>query len=71
MPELEMKHGEPTGIDVLIVGGGLGGLMAAVEMVRQGHNARVLEAKPEIEGLGEFISFPSHGVCLNRSSSRR
>ena len=71
MPEPEMKRGKPTGIDVLIVGGGLGGLMAAVEMVRQGHSARVLEAKPEIEGLGEFISFPSQGVCLNRSSSRR
>jgi NADPH-dependent 2,4-dienoyl-CoA reductase/sulfur reductase-like enzyme len=40
-----------SGIDVLIVGAGLGGLNAAVELYRQGHNVRLIEAKSQIEGL--------------------
>jgi succinate dehydrogenase/fumarate reductase flavoprotein subunit len=37
----------PTGIDILIVGGGLGGLTAALECYRKGHNVRILEALPD------------------------
>ena len=40
-----------SGIDVLIVGAGLGGLNAAVELYRQGHNVRLIEAKSQMEGL--------------------
>lgn len=32
-----------TGISVLIVGGGIGGLMCALECWRKGHQVRVLE----------------------------
>ena len=42
----------PTGIDILIVGAGLGGLFAAVELYRQGHTVRIIESKVEVEGLG-------------------
>lgn len=48
-----MKRQPSTGLDVLIVGGGLGGLFAAVEMCRQGHNVRVVEGKDCVEGLGK------------------
>ena len=51
----DLKRGLSTGLDVLIVGGGLGGLFAAVEMCRQGHNVRVVEGKTGIEGLGESV----------------
>jgi 2-polyprenyl-6-methoxyphenol hydroxylase-like FAD-dependent oxidoreductase len=49
-----MKREVLSGIDVLVVGAGLGGLFAAVELYRQGHNVRVIEAKPGLEGLGSL-----------------
>ena len=47
-----MQREPPSHIDILIVGAGLGGLYAAIECHRQGHSVRVLEGKPELEGLG-------------------
>jgi NADPH-dependent 2,4-dienoyl-CoA reductase/sulfur reductase-like enzyme len=42
-PQLPKRHPE-TGIDVLIVGGGMGGLMTALECWRKGHNVvKILE----------------------------
>ena len=49
----EMKCESSTGIDVLIVGAGLGGMFAAVELYRQGHQVRIIEAKEKMEGLGK------------------
>ena len=48
----EIARELPSGIDVLVVGAGIGGLFAAVELYRQGHNVRMLESKPKIEGFG-------------------
>ncbi|KAF2203821.1 FAD/NAD(P)-binding domain-containing protein [Delitschia confertaspora ATCC 74209] len=45
---------EPTGIDVLIVGTGLAGLVAAIECVRKGHNVRVLERNENINTAGDM-----------------
>ena len=47
-----------TGIDVLIVGTGFGGLTAALEFTRKGHNVRVLERnnEPDISGKSTTIS---------------
>jgi 2-polyprenyl-6-methoxyphenol hydroxylase-like FAD-dependent oxidoreductase len=42
-----------TGIDVLIVGTGLAGLVAALECTRKGHNVRVLERNADINTAGE------------------
>lgn len=41
-----------SGIDVLIVGTGFGGLTAALEFTRKGHNVRIIErnAGPDISG---------------------
>ena len=41
-----------TGIDVLVVGTGFGGLTAALEFTRKGHNVRILErnSEPDISG---------------------
>lgn len=52
-PRMERQPG--SGIDVLVAGAGLGGMFAAIELYRQGHNVRIIEAKPEIEGLGDFV----------------
>ena len=47
----ELQREKLSGIDVLIVGAGLGGLNAAIEIYRQGHNVRLVEAKSQMEGL--------------------
>jgi 2-polyprenyl-6-methoxyphenol hydroxylase-like FAD-dependent oxidoreductase len=44
---------EPTGIDVLIVGTGLAGLVAALECTRKGHSVRVLERNSDINTAGK------------------
>ena len=44
---------EKTGIDVLIVGTGLDGLVAALECTRKGHNVRVLERNADINTAGK------------------
>ena len=49
-----------TGIDVLIVGTGFGGLAAALEFTRKGHNVRVLERNNEPDTSGKSRSQP---VC--------
>ncbi|CAG5149296.1 uncharacterized protein ALTATR162_LOCUS2335 [Alternaria atra] len=43
-----------TGIDVLIVGTGLAGLVAALECTRKGHNVRVLERNADINTAGDM-----------------
>lgn len=43
----------PSGIDVLIVGTGLAGLVCALECTRKGHNVRVLERNADINTAGK------------------
>ncbi|PVH91090.1 FAD/NAD(P)-binding domain-containing protein [Periconia macrospinosa] len=43
----------PTSIDVLVAGTGLGGLSAALECRRKGHQVRVLERNPGINVAGD------------------
>jgi salicylate hydroxylase len=38
-----------TGLQVLIVGGGIGGLAAAIAILRAGHSVTVVEAEEKIE----------------------
>lgn len=42
----------PTGIEVLIVGTGLAGLVAALECIRKGHTVTVLERNSNINTAG-------------------
>lgn len=43
----------PSGIDVLIVGAGVGGLVAAIECHRKGHNVRIWERSKSAAAGGE------------------
>ncbi|KAL1842827.1 hypothetical protein VTK73DRAFT_3021 [Phialemonium thermophilum] len=54
-PELERLS--PSGIRVLVVGAGFGGLTAAIECHRKGHDVTVLEKVSELRPLGDIISF--------------
>lgn len=42
-----------TGIRVLVVGAGVGGLMAALESKRKGHDVRVVERSPSLSTAGK------------------
>lgn len=44
----------PSGIDLLVVGAGLGGLSAAIECHRKGHNVRVIERRPDFSTFGMY-----------------
>lgn len=50
----------PTGIRVIVVGAGFGGLTAAIECDRKGHSVVVLEKFPELKPLGDIISFAAN-----------
>ena len=40
----QLKRAPPSGIDIVIAGGGPGGLFAALHCYRKGHNVKVLES---------------------------
>lgn len=56
-----MERSSSSGIDVLVVGAGIGGLSAAIELWRKGHNVRIIEAKDQVEGIGP--PWPSSTAC--------
>ncbi|KIV77052.1 hypothetical protein PV11_08888 [Exophiala sideris] len=58
MPELSKLP--PSGIKVLIVGAGFGGLCAAIECNRKGHEVIILEKVKQLKPLGDVISFSSN-----------
>ena len=51
-----MPRDLPSGIKVLVVGAGLGGLFTAGELYRKGHDVEVIEAGPDEDGLGSLFS---------------
>lgn len=53
MSAKDLKRSPPSGIDVLIVGGGIAGITLAIESHRKGHNVRLLERRESFDGLGE------------------
>jgi 2-polyprenyl-6-methoxyphenol hydroxylase-like FAD-dependent oxidoreductase len=58
-----------TGIKVVIVGAGFGGLTAAIECHLQGHDVILLEAFPALKPLGDIISFGSNAGHIFNSWS--
>jgi 2-polyprenyl-6-methoxyphenol hydroxylase-like FAD-dependent oxidoreductase len=47
--------GQPTGLKVIVVGAGLGGLACAIESRRKGHDVTVFENAPEIMRIGDTL----------------
>src|SRR5271154_6833840 len=50
-----------SGIKVIIVGAGFGGLAAAIECHLAGHDVTLLEAVKELKPFGDIVSFGSNG----------
>ncbi|KAF2182993.1 FAD/NAD(P)-binding domain-containing protein [Zopfia rhizophila CBS 207.26] len=66
----EPQAKSPTGIKVIIVGAGFGGLTAAIECKRQGHDPVIYESFPVLKALGDIISFgPNAGRIFHRWSN--
>ncbi|KAK0206683.1 hypothetical protein DFS33DRAFT_611258 [Desarmillaria ectypa] len=55
-----------SGIDVLIVGGGLAGLTAAIECYRKGHDVRVVERRPGLDPFGDLIAIQPSVIHIMR-----
>ncbi|KAG1901830.1 monooxygenase [Suillus fuscotomentosus] len=53
-----------TGIDVIVVGAGFGGIACAIECKRKGHRVMILEKVPELKQLGHLG--PNAGRILAR-----
>lgn len=53
-----LKLCPPSGISILIVGAGVGGLMSALECRRKGHNVRIIERTPTPSTAGN-----THHLC--------
>jgi len=58
-----------TKYDVVIIGGGHNGLVAATYLARAGKSVRILEANPEIGGASQSVrTFPEYDANLSRYS---
>ena len=55
-----------SGIKVIIVGAGFGGLCAAIECNRQGHEVEIYESFKELRVLGDIISFGANAGRIFR-----
>lgn len=61
-----VANDDTCGLRILIVGGGIGGLCAAIALRRQGHDVHVFEQAKEIRGIGYGIHLAPNGVGLLR-----
>ncbi|KAF9882592.1 hypothetical protein FE257_006226 [Aspergillus nanangensis] len=51
-----------TGLDILIVGGGVAGLAFAIEAKRKGHAVRIIERRPDFEDYGDLIAIQASAL---------
>ncbi|KAH7235412.1 maackiain detoxification [Fusarium tricinctum] len=51
-----MERYPPSGLSVLVVGGGIAGLGFAIEGYRKGHDIRIVERRPDFHDYGDLIS---------------
>jgi len=56
-----------TGIDVIVVGAGFGGIACAIECKRKGHRVMILEKVHQLKQLGDMLSF---GINAGRIMAR-
>ncbi|KAK4619371.1 FAD-dependent monooxygenase fsr3 [Fulvia fulva] len=60
----EVRCSASTGVNVLIVGAGVGGLTAALECHRKGHSVRVLDRSTEASAGGDMFTIGSSALKM-------
>lgn len=45
-----------SGLDILVVGGGIAGLSFAIEACRKGHQVRIIDRRPHFEDYGTYVA---------------
>ncbi|PIA98391.1 hypothetical protein CB0940_06082 [Cercospora beticola] len=60
----EVECATPTGINVLVVGAGVGGLATALECVRKGHSVRVVERSQSASAGGDMFTIGANALRL-------
>lgn len=63
--EVNCAAATATGIDVLIIGAGIGGLTAALECYRKGHTIRIFEQWPKGGFAGKRQTYLESGCDAN------
>jgi 3-hydroxybenzoate 6-monooxygenase len=66
-----MTGSSTSQLPVLVAGGGIGGLAAALALVRQGFQVKVLEQAPEIGEIGAGIQLGPNAFHAFDASARR
>jgi heterodisulfide reductase subunit A-like polyferredoxin len=57
-PSIVMDRYPPSGISILTIGGGIGGLTFAIEAYRKGHEVRIVEKRPDFNDYGKATDKP-------------
>lgn len=55
------------GLNICVIGGGIGGLTAAIALVQRGAQVEVLEQAPEMTEVGAGIQISPNGMCVLRA----
>jgi salicylate hydroxylase len=53
-------------LDIVVIGGGIGGLSCAAQLLREGHQVRVLEQAPQLSEVGAGIQFSANSTRVLR-----
>lgn len=49
-----IERQSPSGLSVLVVGGGIAGLGFAIEAYRKGHETRIIDRRPDFDDYGRL-----------------
>ncbi|EME88646.1 uncharacterized protein MYCFIDRAFT_80018 [Pseudocercospora fijiensis CIRAD86] len=60
----EVRCAASTGINVLVIGAGVGGLATAIECVRKGHSVKILERSKKASVGGDMFTIGASGLRL-------
>ncbi|KAJ4341958.1 hypothetical protein N0V95_007054 [Ascochyta clinopodiicola] len=66
----QLEREPPTGISVLVVGAGIGGLTFAIEAYRKGHDIQVIERSPEGQYSGQSLLIKDENSTATESWSK-